>query len=187
MDSSKYQGRYRIPSARHPVWDYATPAAYFITICTRDRHPYFGHLRNGTMTHSAMGQIAWDVWHLIPAQFDHCRLDAFVVMPNHIHGVLVLVAHFDHAGRDAINRVSTPPPIAPTPPPIGGVAGKHNPLLGKSVSRIIRWYKGRCTHTMRKIRPDFTWQPRFHDRIIRNDKELTAIRRYICNNAIHHS
>ncbi|MEO1095788.1 MAG: hypothetical protein AAFX01_12910 [Cyanobacteria bacterium J06638_28] len=44
MDAQKYQGRYRIASARHPTWDYATPAAYFVTICTRDRHPYFGHL-----------------------------------------------------------------------------------------------------------------------------------------------
>ncbi|MEO1095789.1 MAG: transposase [Cyanobacteria bacterium J06638_28] len=141
------------------------------------------------MKHSQMGQIVRDVWRLIPQQFDHCRLDAFVVMPDHIHGILVLVDHVipDGMGRDAINRVSTHTPIALNPLPIGGITGHHNPMLGKSLSRIVRWYKGRCTHTMRQIRPDFTWQSRFHDHIIRNEKVLTKIRHYIHNNAIHHS
>lgn len=65
----------------------------------------------------------------------------------------------------------------------GGVTQHHNPMLSPhSLSRVMRWYKGRCTHDMSALRPDFGWQPRFYDRIIRNEKELHAVRHYIETN-----
>ena len=179
MEQAKFRGKYRIASARLPGWDYATAAAYFVTVCTRDRHPFFGHIAHQVMYRSRLGQMAWDIWDLIPSQFPHCTLDAFVVMPDHIHGILVIGdAGIDRIGRrDAINRVST----ANTTP--GGATQHHNPMLSPhSLSRVIRWYKGRCTHDMHVLRPDFGWQSRFYDRIIRNEKELEAVRHYIETN-----
>ncbi len=85
--------------------------------------------------------------------------------------------------RDAINgaairRVSTDTETETT----GGVTGHHNPMLHDNVSRIIRWYKGRTTFESHKIRPDFTWQTRFYDHIIRNRTSEDNIRQYIRNN-----
>jgi putative transposase len=179
MEQAKFRGKYRIASARLPGWDYATAAAYFVTVCTGDRHPFFGHVANRVMHRSALGQMAGDIWDLIPSQFPHCTLDAFVVMPDHIHGILVI----GDEGRDAINRVSTLITDEPSQPIPGGVTQHHNPMLSPhSLSRVMRWYKGRCTHDMRALRPDFGWQSRFYDRIIRDEKALQAVRHYIDTN-----
>ncbi len=185
MAQAKFRGKYRIASARLPGWDYATAAAYFVTVCTGDHHPFFGHISNRVMHRSALGQMAWDIWDLIPSQFPHCTLDAFVVMPDHIHGIVVIGDRGDDGidRRDAINRVSTVNTGESLPTAPGGVTQHHNPMLSPhSLSRVMRWYKGRCTHDMRLLRPDFGWQPRFYDRIIRNDKELQAFRYYIQTN-----
>jgi putative transposase len=216
MGQEKFRGKYRIASARLPGWDYATPAAYFVTVVTQNRHPFFGYIRNGVMHCSPLGRLAWDIWYLLPSQFPHCTLDAFVVMPDHIHGILVVgepenLANAGHGCgdcRDAINRVSTIPsglmangktpdgeciqshPIPPnddqifTPSTVpGGITRHHNPmLLPHSLSCVMRWYKGRCTHDMRALRPDFGWQSRFYDRILRNEKALDTVRHYIETN-----
>lgn len=104
MEQAKFRGKYRIASARLPGWDYATAAAYFVTVCTGDRHPFFGHIAQRVMHCSALGQMAGDIWDLIPSQFPHCTLNAFVVMPDHIHGILV-IGDDGIDRRDAINRV----------------------------------------------------------------------------------
>ncbi|MNX86538.1 hypothetical protein D3C86_1184240 [compost metagenome] len=64
----------------------------------------------------------------------------------------------------------------------GGIAGDKNPMLNENISRIIRWYKGRCSFEMRKIHADFKWHSRFHDHIIRNSKSFETIQTYIENN-----
>lgn len=102
-----YKNKYRIESARKPGWDYAANGAYFITICTRDRRRFFGDIQNRKMNLSIAGEIAHKFWHEIPDRFPHVQLDAFVVMPNHIHGILVIDRVPISACRDAINRVST--------------------------------------------------------------------------------
>ncbi|MBD2460594.1 hypothetical protein H6G89_06010 [Oscillatoria sp. FACHB-1407] len=126
-------------------------------------------------------------------------------MPNHIHGIIVInspdinIANKTDRG-DAINRVPAPDiPIpakipAPAIPAIkistnrGGITGKHNPMLSShSLGKIIRWYKGRCTFETRSIKtcpiaPEFAWQSRFHDYIIRDELILNRIRNYIVRN-----
>jgi putative transposase len=87
-------------------------------------------------------------------------------MPNHMHGILII----DKS------------PTAPANPIKGGFAGVKNPMVNENVSRIIRWYKGRTTFDTRKINPDFAWQTRFHDHIIRNAKSYETIRTYIIHN-----
>ena len=90
MMAEKYQGKYRIASARRPGWDYGTNAAYFVTICTKNRRAFFGDITAGEMALSDIGQWADRYWRAIPTHFPFVRLGAFVVMPNHVHGIVVI-------------------------------------------------------------------------------------------------
>ncbi|MGB1205808.1 MAG: transposase [Chitinophagales bacterium] len=173
----KFKNKYRIPSARLQTWDYGSNAAYFVTICTQNRQHYFGEIRNEDMQLSEMGVLAQKYWYEIPNRFPFVELDAFVVMPNHVHGIIVIDGK-DAISKDVINHVST----TTTPKMRGGITGNNNPMLHKNLSRIIRWYKGRCTFEIRKIHADFAWQSRFYDHIIRNDKSFNNISAYIINN-----
>ena len=92
----KYHNKYRIPSARLPGWDYRNAGAYFITICTHNRAPIFGECKQGKMKLSTAGMIAQGCWYQIPFLKSHVTLGAFVVMPNHVHGIMIL----DEMGND---------------------------------------------------------------------------------------
>lgn len=86
----KFRNKYRIPSARLPGWDYRHAGAYFITICTQNRTPFFGECPGGKMKLSTAGMIAQGCWYQIPFLKSHVTLGAFVVMPNHVHGIMIL-------------------------------------------------------------------------------------------------
>jgi putative transposase len=88
--SEKFQNRYRIPSARLQNWDYGRNAAYFITICTQNRECYFEYIQNGNMVLSEIGNLANRYWHDIPIHFPFVKLGEFIVMPNHIHGIIII-------------------------------------------------------------------------------------------------
>ena len=88
--TEKYQNKYRIASARLQSWDYANEGAYFITICTKDRRHYFGTVENGKMVLSNAGVIANLMWFEIKNHGKNVELGEFVVMPNHVHGILIL-------------------------------------------------------------------------------------------------
>jgi putative transposase len=170
-ENSKFRGKYRIASVRLPGWDYATAGAYFITICTHDRQHFLGEIQAGVMQRSTAGTIAETIWHQIPQHFPNCQLDAFVVMPNHIHGILGLMSP-DDASQARLGQ--------------GGFSGSLNPMRSNhSVSKILRWYKGRCKFEIAKIDSTFAWQPRFHDHIIRHPTDLARIQRYIITNPAH--
>jgi putative transposase len=85
-----YQKKYRVPSARTQWWDYSWAAAYFITICTKNRAHYFGRIDNQKMHLSQVGVLADVFWHEIPKHFNTVELGAFVIMPNHMHGLLII-------------------------------------------------------------------------------------------------
>ena len=91
-----YKNKYRSATARAQWWDYTRDAAYFVTICTQDRAPVFGAVRNGEMHLSDIGHAAQACWDSIPDHFVFATSGAFVVMPNHVHGILIL----DHNGTD---------------------------------------------------------------------------------------
>jgi REP element-mobilizing transposase RayT len=86
-----FQNRYRIPTARLQNWDYGRNAAYFITICTLHRECWFGHIQNGNMILSEFGNIANWYWQDIPIHFPFVKLGEFIVMPNHIHGIIIIL------------------------------------------------------------------------------------------------
>ncbi|MEH2235225.1 transposase [Nostoc sp.] len=202
----KYKGKYRIDSTRLPAWSYASNAGYFVTICTDGKKCFFGEVVQGEMQLSTIGEIAHKLWYEIPNHFSNCQMDSFCVMPNHIHGILIInqtqenLVEEEIVGKedvgdltgfmegdamnreeDAMNRVSTKGDRQR-----GGVTGLFNPMLSKnSLSKIVRWYKGRCTFEINQIYQGFRWQERFHDNIIRNEFALNKIRQYIINNPIN--
>jgi REP element-mobilizing transposase RayT len=88
--ADKYQNKYRIQSARLSSWNYRSNAAYFITICTVKREHYFGEIVQRNMQLSEIGKKANDNWFDIPNHFSFVVLDAFVTMPNHVHGIIVI-------------------------------------------------------------------------------------------------
>ena len=178
-----YQNKYRVKSTRLPGWDYISSGFYFVTICTKKRicnlgevlmdnnHEYFAAL-------SEIGKIARDCWLDIPNHFPNASLDEWVIMPNHMHGIVVIGANDANVhGRDAINRVSTGGNKR-----VGGITGKHNPMLRVTLGTMIRWFKGRTSFECHKRNFDFHWQSRFYDQIIRNELVLHKIRAYIKNN-----
>ena len=191
----KFQNKYRIPSSRLKNWDYGWNGSYFITINTANRWHYFGEIIEGEMYLNDAGMIAEILWGEIPKHFPFALLGEFIIMPNHIHGILMIekgteaynqasVSSKDAIYRvsvdeseslsdiDAINRVYT----------IGGITGNNNPMIQENISRILRWYKGRMTFELHKTNPGFGWQSRFHDHIIRNDGSYQKIIEYIQNN-----
>ncbi|MFN0015731.1 MAG: transposase [Saprospiraceae bacterium] len=186
----KFKNKYRIPSARAWWWDYANAGAYFITICTADRVHFFGEIAAPPATPPArlnptpVGELAASIWHEIPNQFSFIQMGEFVVMPNHVHGVLIIDPVSDNRDDPDVETrlIASLPPPPPAQSRTGGFAGDKNLMLHDNISRVVRWYKGRCTFEMRKIHPDFAWQSRFHDHIIRNDVEYRRISHYIIVN-----
>jgi putative transposase len=168
-ETAKFQKRYRIDSTRLAGWDYANPASYFVTICTKGRIPWFGHIRNGCMELSDVGAIADRFWNDIPAHFPHVAPDAHIVMPDHIHGIVRIGEKHRATAVDTPNLgVSTKM-----------VQSWQSGCLGS----IINQFKRACTYRIKCAGyPDFVWQSRFHDRIIRDADELQRIRHYIVNN-----
>jgi putative transposase len=100
--TDKYKNRYRISSTRLQNWDYGWNGAYFITICTDNRINYFGDIYNGKMQLSNIGVIANILWYEIKNHGKNIELGEFIVMPNHIHGILIL-NHYNDAGTKTIN------------------------------------------------------------------------------------
>ncbi|HEX2957122.1 MAG TPA: hypothetical protein VHO70_09825 [Chitinispirillaceae bacterium] len=98
MTSEKYKNRYRIASARATWWSYDWAGAYFITICTKNREHFFGHVTNKEMILSPIGELAHKFWYEIPNHAHNVELGAFQVMPNHIHGILILNGWTDDRG-----------------------------------------------------------------------------------------
>ena len=183
----RYKVKYRISSARLKNWDYGSNAPYFVTICTDNKICYFGDVKEGEMYLSDLGQLANKYWLEMEKKFPFVVLDHFIVMPNHVHGIINIDKPLSD-GRDAIYRVSNnadnPDAInrVSTVRKIGGVTGSNNPMLHENLSRFMNWYKGRCTFEMRKINTKFSWQPRFHEHVIRNEEDYLKIAEYIQNN-----
>ena len=97
----KFRGQYRIESTRLKGWDYSSAGFYYETICTKDKRPYFGFILDGEVQLSDIGEIAFICWMAIPEHFSSVGIDEFVVMPNHVHGIIVIRSN-------DMSRVETP-------------------------------------------------------------------------------
>ncbi|MCE1169307.1 MAG: transposase [Sphingobacteriia bacterium] len=168
----KFKDRYRIPSCRLKDWDYRWIGAYFITICTQNREDYFGTIENGEMQLSQVGVIASIMWYEISSHSKQIELDAFVVMPNHIHGILIVNGLNLHS--DVISSLSTQ--TIPNKS-MGSISPKTD-----SISTIIRSYKSAVTKYAHRLGYKFEWQSRFYDHIIKDDRSYQMIQKYIGEN-----
>ena len=170
---------------RWQKWDYSWPGRYFITICTKNRVHYFGEIRDGKMILSNVGVIADILWYEIKNHAKNVELDAFIVMPNHIHGILILKNeimdggdNMDVGNMDGRVRACPDPAI-----PDNDYRSRRFRNPGKNtVSSIIGSYKSAVSRHAHRLGYDFEWQSRFWDVIIRSDEEFYRIRNYIKNN-----
>ena len=170
----KFRGKYRIPSARLSGWNYASPGSYFITICTKKRKKFFGEIVNGEMQLNDIGRIASKCWADIPDHFENTELNEFVVMPNHVHGIIILNGPAIVETGQALSlrhalSLQQPHPRFRNP-------GKN------TISAMVGSFKSAVTKFSRPINPEFGWQNRFHDHIIRDNDAFYRIARYIREN-----
>jgi putative transposase len=170
-----YRNRYRIESARLKGWDYASHGWYFVTVCARNRECFFGEVMGGRMRLSEIGDVARRYWEEIPHHSGNVRLDAFVVMPSHVHGIIIIEGVGTGPCRDVACNVSTAGATITTPSDMSPKSGSLSAILRSYKSAVTRWCRANG-------HPSFAWQPRFYDHIIRNQTALKNIREYIVSN-----
>ncbi len=160
-------------SPRLKGYDYSLAGAYYVTICTHERKLFFGDVLNGEMHLNEPGRTAQWIWMALPQYFPTIELDQFVIMPNHVHGIVVNTS--DEKG-ELLNRSSTSALQSQSiPMPMSG----ERPRLGQ----IVRKFKALTTYYVHTAGiNEFAWQERFHDRVVRNETDLNRIREYIYNN-----
>lgn len=169
----KYNNKYRIESVRLKNWDYRNNSAYFITINTGNRRHFFGEIINSEMNLSPIGECAENFWMEIPKHFPFVELGNFVVMPNHTHGILIInnvkSLHCNDSNQCNDSAMTNQ------------YYSEISPKSG-SISTIVRSYKSVVSKHARLLNPEFNWQSKFHDHIIRNSESLERIQNYIENN-----
>ena len=178
-------------SIRIKDYDYSQAGAYFITICTQNKECLFGEIEHGHVVLSGAGEIAQSVWTRLPNRFPSVSLDEYVIMPNHVHGILLVGAQF----------------IAPdSPQPIAYDPKDDAANYVRTLGEIVRAYKATVTRFVRTrnyaaadlnttnqistdaggMNPaptlDFGWQRNYYEHTIRNDDDLNQIREYIMQN-----
>lgn len=214
MTRNKFQNKYRIPSARWREWNYGDEGAYFITICTKQREHYFGEIKNGQMQLSEIGKTAQNEWlNSMDIRPDmNLDMECFVVMPNHIHGIVVIGKNEYNSVRDdgdyckdamhgvsmenndtisdAMHGVSTDNEtetnIIELFQKIETIpSANHFGPQSKNLASIMRGFKSAVTTTARELNISFGWQTRFHDHVIRDDDEFRRIAFYIEQNPMN--
>jgi putative transposase len=179
--TEKFQNKYRISSSRLKNWDYGQNGAYFITICTENREHFFGEIVTvdnvKKMQLNEIGKLADKFWAEISKHFPFVELGNYIVMPNHVHGILII---------DKTNVVDDVVETLQCNVSTGN--GNKNEQMAKispkrgTISTLLRSYKSVVTKNSHFIHADFAWQERFHDHIIRNSESFERIQNYIENN-----
>jgi len=172
-------------SIRLKGYDYSQAGAYFITICCKDRICRFGDVVENEMILNEFGQIAYDEWIKTPQLRKNVELDVFVVMPNHIHGIIVL----NDMGRGELHSPDNIDIIVSydiTNENAPNQKGEYNsPLRSPSnnIGAIVRGYKSTVTKQINLLNDcDSVWQHNYHEHIIRNEQSYQTISNYIINN-----
>jgi len=171
-------------SIRLPGYDYTQPGSYFVTIVTHRRECAFGEITNGVMRLNEWGKIVAECWSAIPDHYCDVVIDEFIVMPNHIHGIIVICEN----GAKPAHPVGATQWVAPTK------TGSHaeqeirrgkTTIVSNSIGSMVGQIKSITTKRINQIRNTRgapVWQRNYWEHIIRNDGELSRIREYIRNN-----
>ena len=139
---------------RAPAYDYSGPGAYFITIVTQDRACLFGAIVDDTFLPTPVSDAVSRVWRELPSRFPAVELDHFIIMPNHVHGLL-WIADVSEPQRESL----------------GAIIGAFKSLAPREVNAMLK-------------RKGSLWQRNYYERVVRNEAELNAIRRYIDENPL---
>ena len=145
-------------SIRLNGYDYSQPGGYFVTICVHKGECVLGDIINGEVNLTDLGRVASEYWKVVPHHFPNLWIDIFVVMPNHVHAVVIIS---------------------------GCRGGVTPPLQIPTLSQIIAYYKYQTTKQINQIRQKIGksfWQRSFYDHIVRNDEDLYRVRKYIQDN-----
>lgn len=159
-------------SIRLRNYDYTQSGAYFITICTQDRIHLFGEITGGEMSLNEFGEIVRNEWLRTPKLRPNVEMDAFVVMPNHFHGIIIL-----HR-RGTLQRAPT---TENTP------IERFGKPTSNSIPTIVRLFKSATTARINQVRqtPGIpVWQRNYYEHVVRNESELDNIRQYIVDNPL---
>jgi putative transposase len=162
-------------SIRLKGYDYTQAGAYFVTICTKDRACLFGDVADGVMRLNQMGHIVRQCWLAIPNHVPHVLLDEFVVMPNHVHGIIVIMPTHDVGATYAspLQNDDTPTrPRGPQPRSVASIVGSFKSAAAKRINE------------QRGTPGAPIWQRNYYEHIIRDDESLNLIRNYIADNPL---
>ncbi len=167
---SLYFNKYRVESSRLRIWDYSAPGVYFITSNTQRHTSWFGTINSGQMMLNRIGNYANKCWNEIPCHFPNVILDEYIIMPNHVHGLIIIT-----------KRISNDVTVETGHAPSLQRENRHmitlSDIVGGFKSAVTRWvHDNNFTQ--------FEWQSRFYDRIIRNERELNNVRKYIIENPL---
>lgn len=140
-------------------YDYSNPAWYFVTICTKHNENRFGEIIRGTMRYNPIGNIADECWKNIETLHNHVDLDEYIIMPNHIHGIIII-------NKSVLGDANFASPNTDASPP--------DDRTKMELCKIIQQFKRAVTLKIRELHKnsDFKWQRSFYDRIIRNEKSF---------------
>jgi len=184
------QHRHSRRSIRLRGYDYTQVGAYFVTLCTWQRECLFGEVVEGVMRLSPTGRIIEVEWQRLGYHFPHIRLDAFVVMPNHLHGIIIVndlvgaTRHAQDGVREGDDRMQDQTRVGGDGSPLPGMRS-NGPPAG-SLGAMIGQFKSRATKRIwARLEKDRTpvWQRNYYEHIIRDEADLRRIRDYIQNNA----
>jgi REP element-mobilizing transposase RayT len=153
-------------SVRLPAFDYAGPGAYFVTICTRDREYLFGDIADGVMRLSPLGRIARQEWIRTHDVRPDVVPDAFVVMPDHVHGILLLTSD----GREAVRHPARVGAAGPRSGSVAAIVGQFKSVVTKRINARRGTPRG------------VVWQRGYYERVIRGRTALARIRQYMADN-----
>ncbi|PKO12697.1 MAG: transposase [Chloroflexi bacterium HGW-Chloroflexi-10] len=177
-------------SIRLQDYDYTQPGLYFITICTYERECIFGSIINEEMTLTDAGQIALDTWNEIPQHFQNVETDAFIIMPNHIHGIIAILDNPVRATHASPSEHASPHPSGPKPRSIGAIIGSYKSAVSKRIHSLDAIHDDfvRATHASpiehasppKQSSP--IWHRNYYEHIIRSEPDLDRIREYIESN-----
>ena len=179
-------------SPRLQGYDYASEGAYFVTICTQNRAHLFGDVVDGEMMLNTLGCIVETCWDDLPNHYHNIQLDAFVVMPNHIHGIIFISNH--DVGGGFKPALTKPSPTKPSPAkpaltkPIPTKPSLTTPTKRHGLTEIVRGLKTFSARKINQVRDTpgtSVWQRSFHDHIIHDPHGLNKIRAYIATNPAH--
>ncbi len=176
MEHERDSGRRR--SLRLPGYDYGQDGAYFVTICTHDRRPLFGPIVGAEMRLNDAGRIAAQCWSAIPHHHSNAAMDEFIVMPNHVHGIIFIRGVPSRPngtpgeGVGATRASPLPRGSGPTKGSLGAIVGSYKSAVTREINRLRGTPAGQV------------WQRNYYEHVIRNEAALHDIRQYIANNPV---